>query len=110
MLKNLSLNDPFRSLTVEKMIGTAVIIVTLVSTINADLASVHVAGRCARAAKSCLLTPEATEGPYYWNTTVRKDITFVFFAHFLMISECQDHQYLLFGSFLVKGKTEFRFA
>ncbi|CAF1349450.1 unnamed protein product [Adineta steineri] len=31
--------------------------------------------RCARAAHSCLLASEAVEGPYYWNSTVRNDIT-----------------------------------
>lgn len=31
--------------------------------------------RCARAAGACLLAPEATEGPYYWNSTIRRDIT-----------------------------------
>ena len=34
-----------------------------------------VAKRCARAIGSCLLDPEVTEGPYYWNTTIRQDIT-----------------------------------
>ncbi|CAF3106066.1 unnamed protein product, partial [Rotaria sp. Silwood2] len=31
--------------------------------------------RCVRAIGSCLLAPEATEGPFYWNSTVRSDIT-----------------------------------
>ncbi|CAF1436994.1 unnamed protein product [Rotaria magnacalcarata] len=31
--------------------------------------------RCARAASSCHLTPPSLEGPYYWNSTVRRDIT-----------------------------------
>jgi hypothetical protein len=34
-----------------------------------------IAKRCARAAGSCLLASEVTEGPYYWNSTVRRDIT-----------------------------------
>jgi len=34
--------------------------------------------RCARAAGACLLAPESEEGPYYWNSTVRQDITQVF--------------------------------
>lgn len=31
--------------------------------------------RCARAAQACQLAAETTEGPYYWNSTVRQDIT-----------------------------------
>ncbi|UJR36302.1 hypothetical protein I4U23_029031 [Adineta vaga] len=36
------------------------------------------ASRCKRqitASSSCILTPQATEGPYYWNATIRQNIT-----------------------------------
>ena len=57
------------------MIRLAMIVAVLLSIINAEEPSAHLPGRCARAAKACLLAPEATQGPYYWNTTVRRDIT-----------------------------------
>ena len=35
--------------------------------------------RCRRqASSSCILTPEVTEGPYYWNTSLmRQNVTYV---------------------------------
>ncbi|CAF1371731.1 unnamed protein product [Adineta steineri] len=48
------------------------ILLFIVSTILCEEESLR---RCARAAGSCLLAPETTEGPYYWNSTVRRDIT-----------------------------------
>ncbi|CAF1008228.1 unnamed protein product [Adineta steineri] len=38
----------------------------------------HLAARCKRQlsrASICFLTPQATEGPYYWNATIRQNIT-----------------------------------
>jgi hypothetical protein len=58
------------------MIKIAVTIAALLSIVNAEISDVHLAGRCARSAKSCILAPEATQGPYFWNTTVRRDITY----------------------------------
>ena len=57
------------------MIQTIVILLGVIALIHGESQSV---GRCARAAQSCLLAPQSTQGPYYWNSTVRKDITFVF--------------------------------
>lgn len=40
----------------------------------------HLAARCKRQiaqSSACLLTPQATEGPYYWNATIRQNITYV---------------------------------
>ncbi|CAF3331813.1 unnamed protein product [Rotaria sp. Silwood1] len=44
----------------------------IISTVLCEQESIR---RCARAIGSCLLAPEAVEGPYYWNSTVRSDIT-----------------------------------
>ncbi len=41
----------------------------------------YLAARCKRQltqSTGCILTPQATEGPYYWNSTIRQNITFVF--------------------------------
>jgi hypothetical protein len=32
---------------------------------------------CKRATSACLLQPEETEGPYYWDSSVRSNITYV---------------------------------
>jgi protocatechuate 3,4-dioxygenase beta subunit len=47
----------------------------LVITVQTVICQHESAKRCARAAGACLLAPEATEGPFYWNSTVRQDIT-----------------------------------
>ncbi|CAF0933347.1 unnamed protein product [Rotaria sordida] len=44
----------------------------VISTESSEQESIR---RCVRAIGSCLLAPESTEGPYYWNSTVRNDIT-----------------------------------
>jgi hypothetical protein len=46
------------------------------------LSHIYTGARCKRQitqSTGCILTPQATEGPYYWNATIRQNITFVFY-------------------------------
>ena len=68
----------------------------------------HLAARCRRqtgGAGTCILTPQATEGPYYWNATIRQNITYALtiifnykhsFFFFLFIEIGTENQAFLF--------------
>lgn len=55
------------------LLKVAFIVLTIVSMVFGKAEST--VRHCARQAGTCILAPQATEGPYYWNTTVRRDIT-----------------------------------
>jgi hypothetical protein len=66
--------------------------------------SVHLAARCKRQisqSSACILTPQATEGPYYWNATIRQNITLL---------STYIHIFTYVFAYLEKAKVAFHFG
>ncbi|CAF1038935.1 unnamed protein product [Rotaria sordida] len=51
------------------------LIFVLIAVVHTGLCEHESVKRCARAVSACHLTPQGTEGPYYWKSTVRRNIT-----------------------------------
>ncbi|CAF1298108.1 unnamed protein product [Rotaria sordida] len=51
------------------------LIFVLIAVVHTGLCEHESVKRCARAVGACHLTPQGTEGPYYWKSTVRRNIT-----------------------------------